>query len=103
MTNMRSEALAAGAAGSMPLSVGDITPSIDSFRRHLQASNAAPRTVTTYLEATGQFAAFLAAHGIPTDIADIRRQHVEAFLVDLLSRFSPATASKIGPSVAARG
>jgi hypothetical protein len=76
----------------MPPVVGDITPSIDSFRRHLQASNAAPRTITTYLESAGQFAAFLDAQGIPTEIAGVRRHYVEAFIVDLLGRFSAGTA-----------
>jgi site-specific recombinase XerD len=73
--------------------VGDIGPSIDSFRRHLRASNAAPRTVSTYLEGATQFATFLAAQGMPTNVPDIRREHVEAFVVDILSRFKPATAN----------
>src|SRR5438105_575544 len=73
--------------------VGDIGPSIDSFRRHLRASNAAPRTVSTYLEGATQFATFLAAQRMPTNVPDIRREHVEAFVVDILSRFKPATAN----------
>jgi hypothetical protein len=32
------------------------------------------------------------AQGMPTDIAGIRRHHVEAFIVDLLGRFSAGTA-----------
>jgi hypothetical protein len=49
-------------------------------------------TITTYLESDRQFAAFLDAQGMPTDIAGIRRHHVEAFIVDLLGRFSAGTA-----------
>jgi hypothetical protein len=47
----------------------------------------------TYLEGVTQLADFLAVRGMPTDIAVIRREHVEAFLVDLPSRFTPATAN----------
>jgi hypothetical protein len=93
MGNRRSIKLERAPVDPMASIVGDIGPSIDSFRRHLRASNAAPRTVSTYLEGATQFAAFLAAQGMPTNVPDIRRQHVGAFVVDILSRFKPATAS----------
>src|SRR3981081_4681393 len=93
MGNKRSTKLDGAPADPMASIVGDIGPSIDSFRRHLRASNAAPRTIMTYLEGATQLADFLAAQGMPTDIVGIRREHVEAFLVDLLSRFTSATAN----------
>jgi integrase/recombinase XerC len=40
-----------------------------------------------------QLAQFLEAHGMPTNVAGIRREHIEAFLVDLLSRFKPGIAN----------
>jgi len=92
MANERSDTMAAGRGVVIPPIVGDIAPSIDSFRRHLRASNAAPRTIMTYLEGATQLADFLASHGMPTDVDGIRREHVEAFLVDLLARFTSATA-----------
>jgi hypothetical protein len=78
MANERSNDLAAGRRAVIPPIVGDIAPSIDSFRRHLLASNIAPRTISTYLEGATQLADYLAAHGMPTDVAAIRRDHVEA-------------------------
>jgi site-specific recombinase XerD len=38
-------------------------------------------------------AEYLTAQGMPTDVAAIRREHVEAFLADSLDRFKPATAN----------
>ena len=72
---------------------GDIGVNIDSFRRHLAAENLSPRTVTSYLEATGQFARFLAEQGMPENLANIRREHVESFIAHLLSRWKASTAN----------
>jgi site-specific recombinase XerD len=66
---------------------------LDSFRRGLRAKNASDRTVQTYCESVSQLAAFLAAKGMPTTLDGIRREHVEAFIEDLLARFKPATAA----------
>jgi site-specific recombinase XerD len=49
--------------------------------------------VQTYQEAARQFAAFLAERGMPTAAAGIRREHVEAFVEDVLGRFSASTAA----------
>lgn len=65
----------------------------ESFRVSLKAGNKSPRTVRTYLEAVDQLAGYLERSGMPTEISAIRREHVEAFIVDLLSRFRPTTAS----------
>jgi site-specific recombinase XerD len=65
---------------------------ITSFVRHLNAGNLSPRTIQSYREATDLFARFLVARGMPTELETIRREHVEAFIVDLLARWRPATA-----------
>lgn len=65
---------------------------IASFAAHLHAGNLAPRTIETYTEACRQFAAFLADQGMPRTIETIHREHVEAFIRDLLERWKPATA-----------
>jgi site-specific recombinase XerD len=54
-----------------------------SFRRHLRATNKAPRTVQTYLDALDHLDRFLADRGMPRDVGLIRREHLEAFLVFL--------------------
>jgi site-specific recombinase XerD len=65
-----------------------------SFRRHLRATNKAPRTVQTYLDALDHFDRFLAAQGMPRDVGLIRREHIESWLVALqdLGR-SPASVA----------
>jgi integrase/recombinase XerC len=54
--------------------------------------NPSPRTIETYTEAAHQLATFLADRGMPTLVANIRREHVEAFIEHLLGSRSPATA-----------
>lgn len=57
------------------------------------AENKAPRTIATYLAAADELGAFLADRGMPTVLANIRREHVETWVGDLLSRHKAATAS----------
>jgi site-specific recombinase XerD len=64
----------------------------DSFERMLRAENRSPRTVETYLVGVDALGAYLAAHGMPQRVAAIRREHVEAWLTDLLGRVKPGTA-----------
>jgi hypothetical protein len=45
----------------------------------LPAANKRPNTIKSYLEAVEQLDAFLAARGMPRDVANIRREHVESF------------------------
>jgi len=71
----------------------DLSVNIASFERHIGALNLSPRTVKTYKEACGLFARFLADRGMPQQVANIRREHVEAFIVSLLERWKPATAA----------
>lgn len=65
----------------------------ESFERALAAQNKSRGTIIAYLEAVRQLGAFLAAQGMPTDPAHIRREHIEAFIADLLARYKPATAA----------
>ncbi len=71
---------------------GDIDVNIESFARHLRAENLSPRTQQTYTESARQLARFLAERGMPQDVANISREHVEAFVTHLLDRWKPATA-----------
>ena len=74
-------------------SVGQITTLSTSWRRHLRAANLSEKTVRTYMESVDLFGRFLSEAGMPTDVASIRREHVEAFIEHLLSLWKPATAS----------
>ncbi len=57
-----------------------------SFTRHLHAENKAPSTVVTYGKAVVQLDAFLERSGLPRGVGAVRREHVEAYLVDLQAR-----------------
>jgi site-specific recombinase XerD len=63
-----------------------------SWQRHLRAQRSSPATISTYGTSVAQLAAFLAAKGMPTSPGAITREHVEAFITDLLGRWKPATA-----------
>jgi site-specific recombinase XerD len=71
-------------------------PSVDdigrSFERHLRAERKSPRTVKTYLEAVQLLSAFLDRDGGRT-LMEARRQDIEAFLVHLHERCTPATVA----------
>ncbi len=65
----------------------------ESFRRTLLAENKSPRTIETYGEALRLFGLFLTDKGMPKSVPHIKREHVEAFIAELLARWKPATAS----------
>jgi len=71
-----------------------IDGAIESYRRHLRAENKSPATLTAYLGALELFNRFVKERGMPTELVAIRREHLEAFLVDLTERgSSPASVS----------
>ena len=75
-------------------SVGEgLGPFIGLFERHLKAANRSAKTVQVYVESAGQLDRFLAASGMPTSPDGVHREHVEAWIEDLLGRCKPATAS----------
>ena len=74
-------------------SVGNIDRMVTSWQRHLRAENKTPQTVMAYTYAGSQFSDFLRYRGMPVDVGSITREHVEAFLADLLEHRSPATAN----------
>ena len=63
-----------------------------SWRRHLAAGNRSPHTIRSYAASINQLAAFLAERGMPTDPANVAREHVEAFVSDILATGKPSTA-----------
>jgi len=66
---------------------------IKSFARHLRAENLSPQTEKSYVEAANKLAGFLADTGMPLEVANLRREHIEAFIADQLKRWKPATAA----------
>jgi site-specific recombinase XerD len=62
-----------------------------SFERHLRAKNLSDGTVASYLVGVRQFTAFLQPRG--RELTEATRVDMEAFIGDLLSRRSAATAA----------
>lgn len=74
--------------------VGELRAYRRSFERSLKAANRSDRTVETYLDALDQLCGFLERQGMPTAAAAVTREHVEAYLVELLDLGrAPATVS----------
>ncbi len=72
---------------------GDYPILARSFRRSLSADNKSMHTITAYMEGVRLLGVFLQERGMPTDVAGISREHVEAFVSDLLKRKAAGTAN----------
>ena len=72
---------------------GDLGVNIDSFGLHIRAENLSLATLAAYVGATKQFHQYLVDQGMPLNLADIRREHVESFIADLLNLWKPATVN----------
>jgi len=75
------------------VSDGDLAVNSRSFARSIRAENLSPNTETAYLQAIARFADFLRDKSMPQDVANIKREHIEAFIEDRLARRKPATAN----------
>src|SRR5262249_5679301 len=64
-----------------------------SFQRHLAAENKSPATRALYRYAVQSLGAYLRQQGMPRAVAHVRREHIEAWLTDLLEKRSAATAA----------
>jgi site-specific recombinase XerD len=64
-----------------------------SYRRSLLAANKSPRTVTTYLSAVRALETFLVSDDRTIEAAHVARRDIEAFLVDRMERYRPASVS----------
>lgn len=72
----------------------DLRELVPDWLRHLKARNRAPRTIESYHAAARDLISYLIAHGMPTSAAAVTREHIEAFIGDLVDRLAPATAAK---------
>jgi site-specific recombinase XerD len=65
-------------------------PTIASTREewisYLRGRNRSPRTIATYLRGLDSLDAFLASRGMPRTLRAIRREHLEAWIVELQDR-----------------
>lgn len=63
-----------------------------SWALSLRARNRSDATIYSYLLSASKLEAFLLKADLPTDVTDIRREHVEAFIADQLANWSAGTA-----------
>lgn len=70
----------------------DVAELLPEFTVMLQATNRSPRTIDLYLRGVRRLRAFLAERGMPTAVDAVAREHVEAWLADLLEHYAAASA-----------
>lgn len=63
------------------------------YLQSLRALGLSEATITVYLSALNEFDKFAAANGMPRDLAAIDHEHVQAFMLDQLTRLSRASAA----------
>jgi site-specific recombinase XerD len=72
----------------------DLVDLLPDWQVHLRAKNRRPQTIASYLVVGRTFCDYLTARGMPTGASAVTRDHVEAYIADLLERVAPATAAK---------
>jgi site-specific recombinase XerD len=81
-------------AAIAPIQAPDtIDVNLAAFLRSLRAEHKCEKTIETYRESVVKLAAFLAAQRLPDEVRDLRREHIEAWLIELLGRWKPATVN----------
>jgi site-specific recombinase XerD len=68
------------------LRFGDVRAEIEPWSTHLRAEHKSPRTIESYSDSLRQLGDFLASRGMPSQASAIRREHIEAFFLDLTER-----------------
>ena len=78
---------------ALQTSPGDLATLLPSWERSLRAENKSASTITVYTSGARQLLDFLQHAGMPTEATAVRREHVESFIADILSRHSSGTAA----------
>jgi site-specific recombinase XerD len=72
--------------------IADIDALVPSWRLSLEAENKSPATIVAYTYGTTQLTAFLRSTGMPTAVDSLAREHIEAFLLNVIQTRSASTA-----------
>jgi hypothetical protein len=86
-----------GDAGATPPLTSTMLPLSDAaaqFRRHLEAENKAPATLRAFPAGLQNLRVFPARQGMPEHVEAVRREHLEAFVLDRLRRYSQASVAR---------
>jgi site-specific recombinase XerD len=76
---------------SKTVEIGGIRDLLPSWRISLMARNLSPNTLETYTSAVTMLADHLTERGMPTQVASIKREHVESFLATMTETYKPAS------------
>jgi len=74
--------------------IDDLALLLPDWRTHLRARNVAPTTIASYLTVGDNLLGYLRQAGMPTAASAVTRDHLEAFLADLVDRLAAATVAK---------
>jgi site-specific recombinase XerD len=67
---------------------------IEGWELHLRAANRSPKTIRSYIDtARDSLGQFLLTSGYPTEVAEIRSEHLAGYQADQVQRFSANTAA----------
>lgn len=77
---------------AVSLAPNDVAELKRGFEVSLRARNRSPKTIRSYLEAVDLYREFAVTSGLPTAVDCIKRDNVEEFIADQLSRWTPKTA-----------
>lgn len=75
-------------------SVETIPVRVESWRRHLNAANLSPKTISLYTTAAGKLAGWLEDHGHSLLVGEVGRDEIEGYVSWLLGRVSDSTANQ---------
>ncbi len=64
----------------------ELTRLLASWRRHLTAQRMSRATLNTYSSSVRGLDRFLASAGLPQSAPELRREHIEAFITELLGK-----------------
>lgn len=78
----------------------EVSGLVVSFRRALLAQNKSPKTVESYIQSVSGLVDFLHERGMPLQLSHMKREHVEAFILDLLERPHKVTGKPLSPRTA---
>lgn len=73
--------------------MGKLSGSSSAGRWTLQEVTIVQETIETYRESVVQLADFLAEERLPDEVRELRREHIEAWMIELLGRRKPATVN----------
>jgi len=70
----------------------DIALLVRSFELSLRATNKSPKTVKSYTDTVRGLCMFLVINGMPIDVRNLTREHVETYMACQVASHRPKTA-----------